>query len=506
MRTFASYGDVDGCYALLTRLYQLAMHTEGLIAFPSKPTRAPAPRPTRLPSMRQQLKDSTQQQAAAAERKRQEAQRSPFTPTSDHLGAIMTAYSTCPTSYLVAHHHQLFTHYSTLKLSPTPELYYSLLLYHAHRHSVHTYITAMSILARSRDPPGLDEYIRAIRYFGLNCRDAEAALVLFLHLTSLALPNATAFNSLIAVYAEKGDWMMAYRLMTDMEKQGQRTSAWTWASLIRALLVDGKEKVAVELHDWARQWKKKEVESRQERWSDNCYAVLMAHYTQHSALDRVQAVWRQMKSDRVRPERDTFVVVLRALQQAGELSTARAIVEDMTHTRGFVWDALAYDTALQVVAAQGDLAAMQRLYGDMKEFMDRKRLTLPQHVYATVVSAFPSSLPPATESAAGPSPQSLCLDLLSVLRDQQRRGAVPTSSLIRKMLELLAAYGATDAAQLLKTSWWQRREQWSPEALRGVEAAVVEQLRRGGGGAESMKAELLQQPPPTSDATAELRA
>ena len=364
MRAFASYGDVDGCYSLLTRLYQVAMHTQSLTDASTQPTRKPSARPPRPSPLQRRGKKGREVPAMATkeEPKEKVLADTPSILTSDLLAAVMTAYAASSTAYPASHHHQLFTHYSMLRLAPNAEFYHSLLLYHAHRHSVQSYITALSALSRSRHPPAVDEYIRAIRYFGLHCRDQDAALQLFLHLTSLTLPNASAFNSLIGVFAERGDWMMAYRLMTDMERQGQHPSAWTYASLLRALLLDGREAVALQLHRWAAQYKRREVEARKEPWRDNCYAVLLEHYAQRQDTARLLATWREMRSDRVRPERNSYTAVLRGLLHAGRGQEARAVVDEMVRRRGFVWDYSAYDVALQVVAAQGDVAATQRLY------------------------------------------------------------------------------------------------------------------------------------------------
>ena len=507
MRSFASYGDVDGCYVLLTRLYQLAMYRQGLIAFPVPSNRRSQRSSNVTPhlSQRQRMEADTKERAHAEKRKKEEAERSPFTPTSDILAAMMTAYAMSSTPYPVAHHQQVFSHHSSLNVAPTVEFYHSLLMYHAHHHTVHTYIASMSLLSRSRHPPSLDEYIRAIRYFGLNCKDQDAALVLFLHLSSVAMPNATAFNSLIAVFAEKGDWMMAYRLMTDMERQRQWPSAWTYASVIKALLVDGKETVAMELHQWAKQWKRKEAESRKERWMDNCYVALMEHQMQKGEVDRVMATWDEMRRDGVRPERTTYTLVIRALLKADKADQARVVVDEMRRKQGLAWDAVAYYTALQAMAAQGDYRAAQQLYAEMVKFMESKHLSIPSHVYTTLISAFPSSIPTPTKSNPSPTPSFtpllLSLDLLSLLRAQQRRGVLPTPSFFRSLLSLLRAYGAHEGAQRLadeRRRQGQEQVSWSSAVIDKAEEDVVRELKGPQQSSTSLSAHLHSEPPAQS--------
>ena len=490
MRTFASYGEVQGCYQLLTQLYQLSLHNNGLIPWSSDSSSSSSrtsrsPRRSRPPSQKQRMEDSEREQRTAEESKRDQVQRSAFTPDGDLLAAIMTAYAVSPTAFPPTHHHQLFTHLQTLQVAASPEFHRSLLMYHAHQHSVHSYITSMSLLSRTRHPPTIEHHISALRYFGVKCRDVDAALALFLHVTALHLPNATLFNTMIAVLGEAGDWMMGYRLMTDMESQGQRASAWTYAGLMQALLVDGREKMAVDLHNWARQWKRKEVEGRKEQWMDNCYVVLMRYHREQYRNDKAVAVWKQLLDDGVEPSYSTYASAIAALQAAGHAAEACELVRQLLRRRAFPCHADTCLVALHALAEQRDYRTALQVYASTMRWLKQRHLSVPSDLYLRLLTTFPTSLQPAasaTSTAGEQSTRALSSALLSLLRDHLRAGLQPATQLLQSMAQLLRAYGATSCAHKLSAF---TAGDWSEEWLLQLEEELSElQQSEGGSGSD----------------------
>ena len=442
LRTFAHSGDVDNCYALLTTLYQLSMHSRGLEPWQdATPQQQEASHPHA--SMRERMEQAGRQQHEAEQQKQRNERRSPFTPNAATLATVMLAYTYSTQRYDVAHHHQLFTHHASLHLPPSPKFHHALLHYHAAAHSVHTYLAALSLLSR-RHAVGSDVYVRAVRHFGLKRRDHDGALVLFLALSSLFAPQAMAFNTMIGVFGEKGEWMLAALLMDDMRRQKQRLTAWTYAGVIRALLVGGKEKEGRALYEYVRSAKRDEISTRGQ-FEDNMHTVMMDWARQHGDTDGVMRVWAELKADGAVVTRDTYALVMQTLLATGDVSGARAVMDEMLRSKAKLGPAT-HPIALQVLAAAKDYRVCRVLLSEYVAFMRGSELQVARSVYSTALSAVP---PPETT----PSPEevaSVCRYCLSLLHDVCVEGSNATpGSFVAEVAEVMKRYGAHEAAREL---------------------------------------------------------
>ena len=450
LRSFAMCGDVQGCYALLTTLYQLSMHNHGLEPWQDdSPQQQKSAHPHS--TMKQRMEHARKQQVEMEQHKQRDERRSPFTPTATTLDTVMLAYTHSPERYDVSHHHQLVTHHSSLNVSPTPRFHHALLVYHATHHSVHTYLASLSLLSR-RHLPTPDVYVRAIRHYGLNRKDADGALVLFLAMSSLFLPNAAAFNTMIAAFAEKGEWMLAALLMDDMRRQKQKLSAWTYAGIVRALLVGGKENEGRAMYEYVRTAKRAEIVRDIGRLHDNMHLTMMDWAKQNNDIDAVVRVWSDAKADDAVLGPDSYTAVLQTLLAAGRVAVARKVVDELLQSK-MELSTTAYPVALQALAAAKDYEAARSLHTRYLLFMRRGQLQVPRSVYVTLLSAVPA--PEATTAAQ--TSASVCGYCLSLLRDLYEDGGAMPTSFIRTLSELLRQHGAEGAANRLDTEWKEQR-------------------------------------------------
>ena len=446
LRTFAMAGDVEACYALLTTLYQLSMHNNGLEPWQDD-TPQQQQRSHPHATMRDRMEAARRQQHELEQQKQRDDRRSPFTPTANTLAAVMLAYTYSPEQHDVSHHHQLFTHHSSLNVSPAANFHHALLLYHATHHTVHTYLSSLSLLSR-RHRPTPDVYVRAIRHFGLNRADADGALVLFLAMSELFAPNAAAFNTMIAVFGEKGEWMLAALLMDDMRRQKQKLSAWTYAGIVRALLVGGKEKEGKAMYDYVRTTKRDEIVREIGRLDDNMHLVMMEWAKRHNDIDGVERVWSEAKADGAVLSRDTYTAMMLTLLTAGRVSAAREVVDELLRSK-VEMSTTTYPAALQVLAAAKDYKAARALHDRYVTFMRRGELQIPRSVYVTLLSAVP---PPPVDKAVN-----VCRYCLSLLRDLCEEAGVMPSGFVRAVSGVLNQCGAQVAASRLASEWTEKR-------------------------------------------------
>ena len=447
LRSFAAVGEVDGCYALLTTLYQLSMHNHGLEPWQDNtPQQQKAIHPHS--SMKQRMEHARSQQHEVERHKQRERRRSPFTPNATTLAIIMLAYTYSPHRYDVTHHHQLFTHHSSLNVSPTPKFHHALLVYHDTHHTVHTYLASLSLLSR-RHHPAADVYVRAIRHFGLNRADHDGALVLFLTMSSLFAPHAAAFNTMIAVFGEKGEWMLAALLMDDMRRQKQKLSAWTYAGIVRALLVGGKEAEGRAMYEYVRSTKRDEIVRDVGQLDDNMHRVMMDWARRHDDIDGIMRVWGEARADGAVLGRDTYTLMMQTLLAAGRVSTAREVVDELLRSN-VEMSSTTYPAALQVLAATKDYEAARSLHSRFLLFMRRSELQVPRSVYVMLLSAVPE----AEANMSVDKVVGVCRYCVSLLRDVCEEGGSGTpSGYVRMVSGLLRQYGAEVAANRLESEW-----------------------------------------------------
>ena len=467
LRTFAACGDVEGCYALLTTLYQLSMHDNGLEPWQDDaPLQQKATHPHA--TMKERMEHARRQQHEVERQKQRDERRSPFTPNATTLATIMLAYTHSSQPYAVSHLHQLFTHHSSLNVSPTGKFHHALLVYHATHHTVHTYLASLSLLSR-RHRPSPDVYARAIRHFGLNRKDADGALVLFLAMSSLFAPNAAAFNTMIAVFGEKGEWMLAALLMDDMRRQKQKLSAWTYAGIVRALLVGGKEKEGQAMYEYVRTAKREEIVRDMGRLDDNVHLVMMEWARQHEDVDGVMRVWKEARADGAVLGRDTYTTVIQTLLTAGRVSDAREVVDELLRSKVEL-SSTTYPAVLQVLAAAKEYEAVRSLHDRYLSFMRRGELQVPRSVYMTLLSAVPA----AEANTPAEKGVSVCRYCLSLLKELCEEGSAMPLGFVRALSAVLSQYGATDAANRLEGEWVEKRGRtYAMELLDRIERDIT---------------------------------
>ena len=466
LRTFAVCGDVEGCYALLTTLYQLSMHHNGLERWQNE---APQQQELLHPhaSMKQRMEQARRQQQEVEQDKQRNERRSPFTPTAATLAVIMSAYSHSSQLYDLQHHQQLFTHHSTLNVDPTVDFHRELLVYHATHHTVHTYLASLALLTRRRQAR-TEVYVRAIIHFGLIRKDHDSALVIFLAMSSLFSPSAAAFNAMIAVFGEKGEWMLAARLMDDMQRQGHKLSTWTYAGVVKALLVGGKEKEGKAMYEYVRATKLAELKRDCKQVADNMHRVMLEWAQQHSDVEAVTRLWQEAKADGVALSSNAYQITMSALLAAGRVSAARDVLDRMLRWKVEMQNS-SYPTALQVLAAAKDYEAARALHTQYVGKLRQTRVQISRVVYVTLLSAVPA--PQADRAVPVEKAVSVCRYCVSLLRDLCEDGTGMPSGFVREVCDVFSQYGAEIAAHRLDKQRTEKRGE-------AITTQLLEQLER----------------------------
>lgn len=226
--------------------------------------------------------------------------------------------------------------------------------------------------------------------------------------------SAPTYGSMIKAYGQAGDASRVQELWQEMEERGVKPTSITVGCMVEALVANGLAEEAWELVH-------AQLESEERRGCINTviYSTVLKGFAVAKRLDRVFAVYKEMRSRSVPCNTITYNTMLDACAKSCSMDKAYSLLEDMRESN-VEPDIITYSTIVKGYCLEGDV---DRAFSILDEMKSDDKFVPDEIMYNSILD--------------GCAKQHRVDDALRVLEEMKASGVGPSNYTLSILVKLL---------------------------------------------------------------------